>query len=64
MPGRIKFGLRDAAHIFTRLLAPLMAQLRKEGIRCLIYINDFFLTAASKQLAMEQEQRVYELFGK
>ena len=41
-----------------------MAQLGKEGIGCLIYINDFFLTAASKQLAMEQEQRVYKLFGK
>ena len=57
-------GLHDAAHVFTRLLAPLMAQLRKEGIRCLIYINNFLLTAASKQLALEQEKRVFELFCK
>ena len=57
-------GLRDAAHIFTCLLAPLVAQLRREGIRCLIYIDNFFLTAVSKQLALEQEKRVFELFGK
>ena len=48
-------GLHNAAHIFTHL--------RREGIRCLIYIADFFLTARSKQLALEQDKRVFELFG-
>ena len=32
-------GLRDAAHIFTRLIAPLMAELRRRGHRGLIYIG-------------------------
>ena len=32
-------GLRDAAHIFTRLIAPLMSELRRRGYRGLIYIG-------------------------
>ena len=32
-------GLRDAAHIFTRLIAPLMSHLRRQGYRGLIYIG-------------------------
>ena len=32
-------GLRDAAHIFTRMIAPLMSQLRRQGYRGLIYIG-------------------------
>ena len=46
-------GIIDATHIFIRLLAPLMAKLRSEGIRCLIYIDNFFLAAATKQLALK-----------
>ena len=33
-------GLRDAAHIFTRLIAPIMAEIRRQGIRGQIYIGD------------------------
>jgi hypothetical protein len=33
-------GLRDAAHVFTRLVAPVMAQLRREGVRGLCYIGE------------------------
>ena len=53
----------DAIHIFTRLLSPLMARLRSEGIRCLIYIDNFFLAAATKQLAREHSKRAFELFA-
>ena len=56
--------MRDASQIFTRLLAPLVAQLCMEGIRCLIYIDNFFLMAVSKQLTLEQEKSVFKLFGK
>ena len=58
--------MADLGHvsIFNRLPATLVAQLRREGVRYLIYIDDFFLTAASKQLALKQEKRVFELFGK
>ena len=33
-----------------------MARLRREGIRCLIYIDDFFLMAATKQLALDHSR--------
>ena len=33
-------GLRDAAHIFTKVLKPLMGDLRKRGMRVLLYIDD------------------------
>ena len=33
-------GLRDAAHIFTKVLNPLMGDLRKRGMRGLLYIDD------------------------
>ena len=43
-------GAAKSRQIFTRLLVPLVAQL-------IIYIDDFFVTVASKLLALEQEQR-------
>ena len=56
-------GIIDANNIFTRLLAPLIAKLRSEGIRGLIYIDNLFLTAATKQLAHEHSKRAFELFA-
>ena len=32
-------GLRDAAYIYTRINRPIMAALRRQGIRSLIYIG-------------------------
>ena len=32
-------GLRDAAYIYTRIIRPIMAALRRQGIRSLIYIG-------------------------
>ena len=55
-------GIIDATNIFTRLLAPLIAKLRSEGIRGLIYIDDLLLTAATKQLAHNHSKRAFELF--
>jgi len=47
-------GLRDAAHIFTRLIAPLMSVLRRQGYRGLIYIgnrvNSLFLVQGLLQM--------------
>ena len=57
-------GLRDAAHVFTRAVAPMIVQLRKEGSKLLVYIDDVFLCAATRELALVQERRLYELFQK
>ena len=55
-------GLRNAAHVFTRAVALIIVQLRKEGSKILVYIDDVFLSAATKDLVLEQERRLYQLF--
>ena len=55
-------GLQDAAHIYTRINRPIMAALRREGIRGLIYIDDIFNTAKSKENCLKAETRMYKLF--
>ena len=56
-------GLRDAAHIYTRINRPIMAALRREGIKGLIYIDDNLTVAESKERCLEAERRVYEVFS-
>ena len=53
-------GIINATHIFTRLPAPFIAWLRREGIRCLIYIDNFLSPAAIKQLAIQHGKREAE----
>ena len=55
-------GLRDAAHIYTRINRPIMAALRREGKRGLIYIDDVLTAAESLKKCLEAEARMYELF--
>ena len=55
-------GLRDAAHVFTRAVAPIIIQLRKEGKKILVYIDNVLLFAATKKLALAQERMLYQLF--
>lgn len=43
----MSFGTSSAPHTFTRLLRPVMAQLRRQGIRCQIYLDDMILAASS-----------------
>ena len=55
-------ALRDAAHIYTRINRLIMAALRREGIRGLIYIDDIFNLAKTKKECLKAEARMYELF--
>ena len=55
-------GLRDAAHILTRAVAPIIVHLRKEGYKILAYIDNVFVAAATKELALRQECRLYHVF--
>ena len=57
-------GLRDAAHLFTRLIKPIMGRLREEEVRAQIYIDDLIAAAASREEALRSEKRAFELFGK
>ena len=55
-------GLRDAAFIFTKTLAPLMAELRRQGMRGVIYIDDKLTVASSYELCLFWENKVKNLF--
>ena len=53
-------GLRDAAFIFTKVLSPLVSELRKRGERGLIYIDDKLTLGASREecLYWEKETKI------
>jgi hypothetical protein len=55
------FGLRSAPRVFTRLLRPVFALLRREGIRLLSFIDDVCVLASSPAEAVRHGQRVVEL---
>ena len=42
-------GLASAPRIFTKILKPVLSELRKKGISCLIYIDDFLIQASTKE---------------
>ena len=53
----LPFGLSSAPRVFTKLLKPVMALLRKRGIRSLIFLDDMLLMAESRE---ELEQLTWE----
>ena len=55
-------GLRDAAHVYTRINRPIMAALRQEGVRGIIYIDDVLTAGETKEECLEAEAKVYKLF--
>ena len=57
-------GVRDAVHIFTRIIAPIMGDLRKQGFRGQIYIDDLITAASTKKRAIEAEKKAKNLFEK
>ena len=57
-------GLRDAAFIFTKSIAPIMAYLRKDGLRGLCYIDDKFTLGNSFNNCLWWEIRVKQVFAK
>ena len=42
------FGIASLPRLFTRVIKPLMAHLHKAGVRCLAYLDDILIAAASK----------------
>ena len=49
----LPFGLASAPRTFSKLLKPVVAQLRKMGIRLINYLDDMLIMAASRDLAIE-----------
>ena len=57
-------GVKDAVYLFTRLTAPLMAALRKDGFRGQIYIDDVLTAGSSKEETLQAESKLYRMFNK
>ena len=52
----LPFGLCSAPRIFTKVLKPVAAFLRRKAIRVLIYLDDFLLLAATMEEAVKNIQ--------
>ena len=52
----LRFGLATAPRVFIKILRPLAAKLRKQGIRILFYLDDLLVLAQSQQML---DQHVY-----
>ncbi|XP_011694551.1 PREDICTED: uncharacterized protein LOC105453949 [Wasmannia auropunctata] len=49
----LPFGLNVAPHVFTKILKPVVNQLRKRGFTSVIYLDDMLLIGSSKQACAE-----------
>ena len=49
----LPFGLSLAPWVFTRILRPVVAKLRSEGVRTVIYLDDLLLIHQKKKTLME-----------
>ena len=52
----LPFGLASAPRVFTMLMKPVVAQLRKQGIRLIIYLDDILIMAETESLAKYHAQ--------
>ena len=57
----LPFGLRSAPHKFTKLLKPIVALLRKLGIRCILYLDDILIMSQSRMDLQSQLATAIEL---
>jgi len=54
----LPFGLCSAPRVFTKLLKPVLAQLRHQGARVIMYLDDMLLMAQSKDELEEQLEQI------
>ena len=59
----LPFGLASAPCTFSKLLKPVVAQLRKMGIKLIIYLDDMLIMAASRDVAIEPTTITVNLFS-
>lgn len=57
----LPFGLSSAPFVFTKLLRPALAQLREQGIRCLMYLDDMLILGKTKEELSRNYQRCRSL---
>ena len=57
----LPFGLSSAPRVFTKLLKPVMALLRKRGIRCIIFLDDLLVMQQTQKALEETSQDILTL---
>ena len=57
------FGLNVAPRVFTKLLKPVVAWLRGQGIRLIIYLDDIQIMASSVELVKQTQTNNYSPSG-
>ena len=50
----VPFGLSSTPRVFTKLLKPVMALLRRQGIRTIIFLDDMLIMGQSKEELVDQ----------
>ena len=55
-------GIKDAAHLFTRLIKPIMGELRRRGCRGIIYIDDNLTVSGTFVSCLRWEEETKWLF--
>lgn len=58
----LPFGLRSAPRVFTNILKPVMALLRRQGIRTIIFLDDMIIMAQSKEELLQQIEEIIQLW--
>ena len=58
------FGLSPAPRVFTKIMKPVFALLRREGIHCFNYIDDCFVIADTEEKCQDSVNRLEYLLKK
>ena len=59
----LPFGLASAPRMFTKLMKPVVALLKQQGIRLIIYLDDILIMAKSSDLVLHQAASTLNLLG-
>lgn len=59
----LPFGLASAPHTLTKLVKPVVAQLRKMGIGLIIYLDDMLIMAVFRDLAIQHTTMAVNLIS-
>ena len=54
----LPFGLKSAPYVFTKILRPVAALFRQEGLKILVYLDDWLLMASNPDLLKDQSEYV------
>ena len=59
----LPFGLSSAPFVFTKIMKPVVAVLRKLGVKLILYLDDMLVIADGKKLAETQAQLALNLLA-